>query len=233
MTMFKQVSICDSPKTPKRGGIFAGLRDKLSPRKSPSSQVTKVYGVLGTPEHALLTLSSVLDAVTRNQDGVFDKMSKQVGIYRVSAHKNNLEGWITKAKNGEIVFEDPIMVAEGIKSLLRNAMPALLDQGSAVQFLNTFSCLPRVDQTLEKVGEFIAAAKDQLAQSVLKSLFLHLNKLSGHSVGTLMDPFNLGVVFGPNLVGESSDVSALANFAFQNKSVEILIARADTFFSRP
>jgi len=64
-------------------------------------------------------------------------------------------------------------------------------------------------------------------------LMLHLHKVSQHRDVNLMNPRNLGVVFGPTLM-RSRDVGAeFGDMAGKAQTVEWLVEHAPTIFASP
>lgn len=160
------------------------------------------------------------------------------GIYRIPANMNQLKAIREKYLKGEdINFNDGNFevstVASVLKSYLRDLPDSIIPQSS---YFDIAACLKTCNldtaykpETLKRLIQSISKPN----YDILKTVIVHLKKVSLNSDKNMMNTFNLSVVFGPTMLRSplDSDKSHIPDYTTQIFLVETLINHVDEIFS--
>eukprot|EP00795_Rhopilema_esculentum_P000357 gene357-10020_t len=168
------------------------------------------------------------------------KSLEEEGLYRiagVSSKFNNLVKLAIDSKKAPILdLEsdqsefDLRTITSALKQYLRTLEEPLLTFRLHLDFLEAIK-LPEQEQRIEALRD-CCCKLPEVNFSTLKLLMEHLANVAAHSNKNLMQPSNIGVVWGPTLMRPREEtMAAIMNLKFQGVVIETLIKEYDKIFS--
>lgn len=198
------------------------------------------FKTFGTPIGELIDFEGeMVPSVVRQCIYVVDKHGLELeGIYRTSgniATVNSLKELIDKdPANIKLILPNPNSITDSdiyaVASLLKNyfsSLPeGLLTNAAAPQFLE-YVKIAEPDIRLKRIHQVVYDLPDS-SYWTLRSLILHLAKVSAKQDINLMSQRNLGIIWGPTLFPKG-ELNA-SDMTFQGRVVEELIIHANDIF---
>jgi hypothetical protein len=159
-----------------------------------------------------------------------------VGIYRIpgnTAAMNLLSERINQNGMDEQTWNDPRFDdVNVVSSLLKLFIRSLPDPLLPNELYNSFINADKLTDQVQRLNELKSLLKKLPVHNyeTLKHLIKHLNRVSQNSMGNLMEPRNLAIVFGPSIVRNLNLETAVKHMKHQCCIVESLLTQYNFFF---
>ncbi|ORX81159.1 RhoGAP-domain-containing protein [Anaeromyces robustus] len=162
------------------------------------------------------------------------------GIYRKSGNVIKTRNLVKAYDCGDIPdisengdFPDIPVITSTLKQYFRDLPEALIPE----RFFETIKEIIDMDDEIEQVHQIKTLVIEKLPKinyETLKFLCIHLNNVDAHSDKNLMTSKNLGVVFGPTLIGEAKKTENSQNNMISTvcrvRTVDLIIRCAKEIF---
>ncbi|ORX55960.1 RhoGAP-domain-containing protein [Piromyces finnis] len=160
-----------------------------------------------------------------------------VGIYRKSGNVIKTRNLVNSFDRGEIPdiseegeYPDIAVITSTLKQYFRDLPDALIPE----RFFNSIKEIIDIDDESEQINKMkeLVEKLPKTNYETLKFLCNHLNKVDANSDINLMTSKNLGVVFGPTLIGESEKKSGnnMISTVSRVRAIDLLIRFSKEIF---
>ena len=210
------------PMGPQSGKVNESSGNEHLSSPSRKSQKNKIVEVID--EDIVIIFIALLKHI---------KAADEEGIFRISANSDNVTAVLSKIVNSKTRFNYEIVdksevheLAGAFKTYLRKSKPAIPTEYYD-QVIDTFNG-HYVD--VDELKRIISCLPQQV-QSVLGILISYLATVQEKSQTNLMSSDNLGIVFGPTLLSDPSDIIDVGKMSYWSPIVATMIENCNDLFA--